>query len=57
MLLLPPQVIGMGSVGANGQQRLSLSMRDVDQASGKDLLPTHLLPGEDETAKRREGRE
>ncbi len=35
----------MGSVGANGQQRLSLSMRDVDQASGKDLLPTHLLPG------------
>ncbi|GLC45966.1 hypothetical protein PLESTB_001624100 [Pleodorina starrii] len=41
------KVIGMGSVGANGQQRLSLSMRDVDQATGKDLLPTHLLPGAD----------
>ncbi|KAG2430993.1 hypothetical protein HYH02_013525 [Chlamydomonas schloesseri] len=41
------KVIGMGSVGANGKQRLSFSMRDVDQASGKDLLPTHLLPGAD----------
>uniref|UniRef100_A0A7S3QLZ2 RNA helicase n=2 Tax=Dunaliella TaxID=3044 RepID=A0A7S3QLZ2_DUNTE len=26
-------------------QRISLSMRDVDQATGKDLLPNHLLPG------------
>uniref|UniRef100_A0A7R9YV67 RNA helicase n=1 Tax=Chlamydomonas euryale TaxID=1486919 RepID=A0A7R9YV67_9CHLO len=26
-------------------QRITLSMRDVDQATGKDLLPTHLLPG------------
>ncbi|PNW79554.1 hypothetical protein CHLRE_08g358563v5 [Chlamydomonas reinhardtii] len=41
------KVIGMGSVGANGKARLSFSMRDVDQASGKDLLPTHLLPGAD----------
>ena len=30
---------------ARSQQRISLSMRDVDQATGKDLLPTHLMPG------------
>lgn len=26
-------------------QRVTLSMRDVDQATGKDLLPAHLMPG------------
>ncbi|GAX74379.1 hypothetical protein CEUSTIGMA_g1827.t1 [Chlamydomonas eustigma] len=37
---------GDSAPGPGGKpQRVTLSMRDVDQATGKDLLPTHLLPG------------